>query len=62
MSDGHRTITLTLTEAQYDVFSAAMEQAREVWKPLGRIRSSDVQTLERAMSRLSESWKNGVRK
>lgn len=62
MGDGQRTITLTLTEAQYDVFMAAVEQVSDEWKALGRLRASDVSTLNRAMSRITESWQVGSRK
>jgi hypothetical protein len=61
MCDGKRTISVTLTEAQFDVFKAAMEQATETWKPLGRTRSSDVHTLARAMERIAQSWDIGIR-
>jgi hypothetical protein len=61
MCDGKRTFTVTLTEAQYDVFVNAADAATENWKPLGKIRSSDVATLKRAMERLAKSWDIGIR-
>jgi chitodextrinase len=61
MGDGKRTFTVTLTEAQYDVFVNATDTATEKWKPLGRVRSSDVSTLKRAMERLAKSWDAGIR-
>jgi len=61
MCDGKRTVTITFTEAQYDVFVAATKEATEKWKPLGRIRSSDVGTLSRAMERFAKAWDIGIR-
>lgn len=61
MGDGRRTVTLTLTEAQYDTFVAAAHQAEEVWKTLGIARSRNRQTLLRAMDQFGEAWKSGKR-
>lgn len=58
---GYRTFTAKFTEAQIDVLRAAVEQAVEVWKPLGRLRSSDVKTLSRVLETLEEAWENGTR-
>ena len=58
MGDGNRTLTVTLTEAQYDTFVAAMHEADQIWKELGIARSSNRQTLLRGMSRLSRAWQS----
>lgn len=62
MADGHRTITLTLTEAQHDVFLAAAETAVEVWLTQGTLRHSDRYTLKRALDRFNEAWEEGIKK
>ena len=54
-------MTVTLTEAQYDVFLEATKAATNNWKPLGRVRSSDVSTLKRAMERLAKAWDIGIK-
>jgi hypothetical protein len=58
MGDGNRTLTVTLTEAQYDTFVAAMHEADQIWKELGIARSSNRQTLLRGMGRLSKAWQS----
>ena len=61
VGDGRRTVNLTLTEAQYDTLVAAAHEAHEVWKTLGIARSTNRQTLLRAMDRFGEAWKSGKR-
>lgn len=56
MGDGNRTLTVTLTEAQYDTFVAAMHEADQIWKELGIARSSNRQTLLRGMDRMGRAW------
>ena len=56
-----RTITITLTDAQYDVFVAATKEAIKQWEPLGRVRSSNVGTLSRLLERLAQAWDIGIR-
>lgn len=62
MADGHRTITLTLTEAQHDVFHLAMDRALEEWSPVGHPLKSSRNTLLRAMEQVDEAWKLGKRR
>lgn len=59
MGDGERTFTITLTEAQYDTFVAAMHEADQTWATLGILRSGNRQTLLRAMDRLGKAWLSG---
>lgn len=56
MSDGERTLTVTLTEAQYDIIVAAMHEADQVWSNLGILRASNRKTLLRGMDRLGKAW------
>ena len=60
MSDGERTISLTLTEAQHDVLQAALDTAWVIWEKAERPR--DRQTLLRASSRLNLAWYHGTRR
>lgn len=60
MSDGERTIELTLTEAQYDVLQAALDTAWSHWISKERVR--DRQTLLRASARLQAAWHSGSRR
>ena len=56
MSDGTRKLQVELTEAQFDVFIAAMEFTNEEWKKHEDRKRSDVFTLQRAMTRLCVAW------
>lgn len=56
MSDGSRKMQLELTEAQFDVFCAAMEFTNEEWKKHDDRKRSDVFTLQRAMTRFCVAW------
>ena len=60
MSDGERTISLTLTEAQHDVLQAALDTAWKEWSYKERVR--DRQTLLRASTRLHAAWAHGLRR
>lgn len=59
MSDGERSLRLTLTEAQHDVLQAALDTAWVQWEQAERPR--DRQTLLRASSRLNLAWHHGAR-
>jgi hypothetical protein len=59
MSNGHRTMTLVLTEAQHDVLQAALDTAWVQWDNKNRIR--DRQTLLRTSSRLNIAWAHAAR-
>lgn len=61
MCDGKRTFTITMTNAQYDVMKAAVDQIFIEWKEQGRIRLSDRQTLMRAFKHLSDQFEQGSR-
>jgi hypothetical protein len=60
MSDS-KEITVKLTQAQYDIFVAAAHQADGLWKELGIARSSNRQTLLKAMDKLGKAWAIGIR-
>lgn len=62
MCDGKRTFTITMTNAQYDIMKAAVDQILIEWKDLGKIRGSDRQTLMRAFKHLSDQFETGARK
>jgi hypothetical protein len=59
MGDGKRNLTLTLTEAQYDVLQSALDTAWSHWNYKERAR--DRQTLLRASSQLNLAWQHGSR-
>lgn len=59
MSDGERSLRLTLTEAQHDVLQAALDTAWQQWDMIERVR--DRQTLLRASSRINLAWHHGSR-
>lgn len=59
MGDGERTFTVTLTEAQYDAFVAAMHEADQAWSNMGILRAGNRQTLLRAMDKLGKAWTSG---
>jgi hypothetical protein len=59
MCDGKRTFTITMTNAQYDVMEAAVEQVLQDWKGMGLMRASDRQTLKRAFKHLSDEFQQG---
>jgi len=61
LSDGSRKLQLELTEAQFDVFLAAMEFAHDEWKKHDYRKRSDVHTLQRARSRLLTAWSKAPR-
>lgn len=62
MSDGQRTITITLTNAQYDVLTTATTLIAENWQQHGdQRRKRDKQTLTRAMQRITTAWTHGTR-
>lgn len=62
MADGHRTITLTLTEAQRDVFHLAMDMALSEWEPSGHPLKSSRHTLTRAMEAFDKAWEVGIKR
>jgi hypothetical protein len=59
MSDGQRTITVVLTEAQYDVLQAALEIGFSQFQYQNRPRDRD--TLMRASNRLHQGWLAGIK-
>ncbi|NBP70892.1 MAG: hypothetical protein EBR30_21280 [Cytophagia bacterium] len=59
MSDGKRTMKVSLTEAQYDVLQAALASAFSEWHYTERAR--DRQTLLRANTQLHLAWEQGIR-
>lgn len=61
MSDGHRTMDVVLTNAQWDVFEHAMGLIMEQWLKDGDIRTRDRHTLIRAMDRMRKAWEIGKR-
>lgn len=61
MSDGHRMITVTLTEAQHDVFHLAMHRALEEWDVVNHPLKSSRHTLSRAMESIDKAWSEGIR-
>ena len=50
-----------MTNAQYDVLKAAIDQVLDDWKQMGRIRVSDRHTLMRAMAHISKEFETGIR-
>lgn len=62
MADGHRTITLTLTEAQHDVFHLAMDRALEEWDVVNHPLKSSRHTLVRAMEQIDKAWDQGIKR
>lgn len=62
MGDGQRTFTLTITEAQRDLFVAATEVALEKWDVVNHPLRSRVHTLKRAMERFNDAWDSGVKR
>lgn len=62
MGDGHRTFTLVMTEAQRDLFAAAVEVALEHWDVLNHPLRSRVATLRRAMGQFDAAWEKGTKR
>ena len=62
MSDGHKTLTLILTNAQYDVLKHAITLITKDWQENGTTRQKrDIHTIERAMQRINEAWDQGIK-
>lgn len=62
MGDGHRTFTLTMTEAQRDLFIAATEVAVEKWDVLHHPLRTRIATLKRAMEQFDAAWETGIKR
>lgn len=62
MGDGSRVMRLELTDAQYDVLMAALDEIIGRWDQASEDWSRDVGTVLRARGRIVEAWMEGTRK
>lgn len=60
MSDGHRKITLELTEAQHDILQEAAKEIITHWQNTGtELHKRNTHTLARAMQKFDNAWQQG---